>query len=746
MSSPDEPLERAAARSALEITRVANGRLRSSPPSALRPIRGSAAPLPGTGVPLPQSARLELESEFGLDLGAVRVHVDEAARLAAQELRADAFTVGSHIYFGAERYAPDAPDGRKLLAHEVTHVVQQQGSTAGPGAGGEAGASSAVVARQQVCDPSITSCPPNPDSDDYQAGYADAITTGVSHAVPRFGQALTDYDTGFAAGSARRSSPTPSAVSLVPDTSGTYRPNPDSPDYRAGYDDATVGSGEPGAGARTDQARGDYDAGYAAGLKVAQQPSETRAPQATVDNTASLPLTERVKKTIEYAGEELGPEAFERLKELLSPEALAILAAFIAAQFVGLGEIADAVGLAALALKIGTDAVTVADDLSTCFVKTYSATSDRDLRTAGNRLAHAITLAGVDILLAYLATKGAKGKAAGEGEGAAAEAESAAGKQEGKATSEGGGEGARRGQEKVSSEPVEGPAEGITAEDVHLADERTGPSVKDPEMTPAICFAAGTPVHAPAGTQPIEAIRAGDLVLAWDEQARVVTPRRVTDLVRGATATWVDIELVGPALLRSTPAHRFWVESVAGWVAAGALTPGMTVRLVDGRTTEVRAARRATVDSEATFNLTVEGLETFFVGGAGVLVHNITQSRYTRLNRAGYSNYLLREGGPRGRVYYSGIFGPDETAAGVARRHAANNNRFDPAQDYIDVQPGTRTYGEARVVENDLANQYDTVIGREGGNYRGNRQQPLADEKLSEYEEFLDIKAQGNCG
>jgi hypothetical protein len=172
----------------------------------------------------------------------------------------------------------------------------------------------------------------------------------------------------------------------------------------------------------------------------------------------------------------------------------------------------------------------------------------------------------------------------------------------------------------------------------------------------------------------------------------------------------------------------------------------MSLRLVDGGTADVSATCHVTVDSEMTFNLSVEGLETFFVGDAGVLVHNLKLSRFTRLNRGGYSNYVLRSGGPRGRVYYSGMFGPNDTAAGVARRHAANRNRFDPSTDYMDVQEGTRTYGEARVMENDLASANKTVIGRDGANYRGNRQQPIADDKVPEYKEFLGVKAQGHCG
>jgi Domain of unknown function (DUF4157) len=76
------------------------------------------------GQPLDTSARAFMESRFQFDFGHVRVHRDQAAGRAASALSARAFTLGSHIAFGHEQYAPETPRGRKLLAHELTHVVQ----------------------------------------------------------------------------------------------------------------------------------------------------------------------------------------------------------------------------------------------------------------------------------------------------------------------------------------------------------------------------------------------------------------------------------------------------------------------------------------------------------------------------------------------------------------------------------------------------------------------------------------------
>lgn len=62
----------------------------------------------------------------GQRFGDVRIHTDERAGAAARAVRASAFTVGSHIVFAAGAYAPSTSKGRTLLAHELTHVIQQR--------------------------------------------------------------------------------------------------------------------------------------------------------------------------------------------------------------------------------------------------------------------------------------------------------------------------------------------------------------------------------------------------------------------------------------------------------------------------------------------------------------------------------------------------------------------------------------------------------------------------------------------
>ncbi len=79
----------------------------------------------GNGQPLSRSLRASLEPHFGYDFSHVRVHTDGLAAQRARSLDAEAYAVGRHIGFAPGRFAPHSPQGRWLLAHELTHVIQQ---------------------------------------------------------------------------------------------------------------------------------------------------------------------------------------------------------------------------------------------------------------------------------------------------------------------------------------------------------------------------------------------------------------------------------------------------------------------------------------------------------------------------------------------------------------------------------------------------------------------------------------------
>jgi hypothetical protein len=102
-------------------------------PSPVRDVIGSSS-----GQPLERSTRQFMEGRMGQDFGDVRVHTDAKASDSARSVSAQAYTVGNDIVFQSGTYAPDTDTGRHVLAHELTHVVQQRsGPVDGtPAAGG----------------------------------------------------------------------------------------------------------------------------------------------------------------------------------------------------------------------------------------------------------------------------------------------------------------------------------------------------------------------------------------------------------------------------------------------------------------------------------------------------------------------------------------------------------------------------------------------------------------------------------
>src|SRR5262249_28139493 len=80
----------------------------------------------GAGQALDRTTRSFMESRFGHGLDGVRVHTDDFASHQAQALGASAFTIGQDVFFGSGRYRPEMADGRRLIAHELVHTVQQR--------------------------------------------------------------------------------------------------------------------------------------------------------------------------------------------------------------------------------------------------------------------------------------------------------------------------------------------------------------------------------------------------------------------------------------------------------------------------------------------------------------------------------------------------------------------------------------------------------------------------------------------
>ena len=133
ISHPTDQYEREADRLADFVMHVPDGRR----PMDRQVFTQRASNLNATGQPSGDDGRLLHEGEreffeprFGHDFGKARIHNDSRADRFNRELNARAFTVGSHIYFSQGELEPTTYRGRLLLAHELSHVVQQRGSDA----------------------------------------------------------------------------------------------------------------------------------------------------------------------------------------------------------------------------------------------------------------------------------------------------------------------------------------------------------------------------------------------------------------------------------------------------------------------------------------------------------------------------------------------------------------------------------------------------------------------------------------
>jgi hypothetical protein len=135
-------------------------------------LEGRLAARKGGGSPLPGDVRGFMEPRFGADFSGVRVHTGGEAAQLSKDLSAQAFTHGQDIYLGSGKYDPGTTAGKRLLAHELTHVVQQN-----------AGQVTAVQDRPFVQRASLTS------SGDFQSKLADF--TGVLVQVAKL---LDDYN------------------------------------------------------------------------------------------------------------------------------------------------------------------------------------------------------------------------------------------------------------------------------------------------------------------------------------------------------------------------------------------------------------------------------------------------------------------------------------------------------------------------------------------------------------------------
>lgn len=131
----NDPLEAEADRIAQQILLAPAARVDGTSGTMRAPsashVASDMSSLPGR--PLDADLRTFFEPRFGFDFSRVRIHSDEAAAESAHSIGALAYTAGPSIAFGSGRYQPETMEGRRLLAHELTHVVQQGHAAVIPG-------------------------------------------------------------------------------------------------------------------------------------------------------------------------------------------------------------------------------------------------------------------------------------------------------------------------------------------------------------------------------------------------------------------------------------------------------------------------------------------------------------------------------------------------------------------------------------------------------------------------------------
>jgi Domain of unknown function (DUF4157) len=138
IGSPDDRYEREADRVADQVMSMSANSIASRTPPRIQRFTGASAGqsdmiapasvdrvLSSPGKPLEPGLQQYMGQRFGHDFSRVRVHTGAEAARSARDINANAYTVGHNVVFGAGQYAVGTDDGQKLIAHELTHVIQQ---------------------------------------------------------------------------------------------------------------------------------------------------------------------------------------------------------------------------------------------------------------------------------------------------------------------------------------------------------------------------------------------------------------------------------------------------------------------------------------------------------------------------------------------------------------------------------------------------------------------------------------------
>ena len=140
------------------------------------------------------------------------------------------------------------------------------------------------------------------------------------------------------------------------------------------------------------------------------------------------------------------------------------------------------------------------------------------------------------------------------------------------------------------------------------------------QFTMRTCFVKGTKIQTIHGQKSIEEIKAGDLVLSWNQRSGVKSYNKVNQtFIREANEIYT-IRYSNGAAIQTTWSHRFWINE-KGWVEAKDLKPGNRSPMATGASQQIESVT-VKPGEETVYNFSVENDETYFAGDDGVLVHN----------------------------------------------------------------------------------------------------------------------------
>ena len=399
IGASNDPLEQEADRIADQVSAASvNSAVSVAPPHIQRFVGQAtegldAAPasvdrvLASSGRPLEPSLQQDMEQRFAHDFSRVRVYSGEVAEQSAREVSANAYTVGHNIIFGTGRFESGTQEGRRLIAHELTHVVQQSGSNGiHVGRGSEKRDRSSISAHSSPRDDAVVQRDQTDETEEERRRKA------------TFGHLPLSPEVAASWGLPSRSPGIPKANGTIP------------------KDGANSHTSPPGLAPKP-QAHTLEDV---IALANVDPHRNKRGHESVIGDEEVIKMTgiQRLSRAVDFAKQDdsLRGDVKAEIEALFTPQAIAGMAFFaglyIAAQLTPAGWIADGIALTALtisAIFVGAVLFDIMKNLG-IFISAINARTYSQLRESGHALTRAIAKAGIALVIALL-TRTLKGAA-----------------------------------------------------------------------------------------------------------------------------------------------------------------------------------------------------------------------------------------------------------------------------------------------------------------------------------------------